>query len=48
MSHIYIYSPSSAVRDKASFKRGVTRLRALGHEVRDVHAPDGARVELVF
>ncbi len=31
--HIYIYSPSSAVRDKASFKRGVTRLRALGHEV---------------
>jgi muramoyltetrapeptide carboxypeptidase len=31
--HIYIYSPSSAVRDKASFKRGVKRLRALGHEV---------------
>jgi muramoyltetrapeptide carboxypeptidase len=31
--HIYIYSPSSAVRDKASFKRGVKRLTALGHEV---------------
>ena len=33
MSHIYIYSPSSAVRDKAAFRRGVKRLRALGHEV---------------
>jgi muramoyltetrapeptide carboxypeptidase len=33
MSHIYIYSPSSAVRDKAAFKRGVARLRSLGHEV---------------
>lgn len=31
--HIYIYSPSSAVCDKASFKRGVKRLQALGHEV---------------
>lgn len=31
--HIYIYSPSSAVRDKAAFRRGVSRLRALGHEV---------------
>ena len=31
--HIYIYSPSSAVRDKASFKRGVKRLNALGYEV---------------
>ena len=31
--HIYIYSPSGAVRDKASFKRGVARLKALGHEV---------------
>lgn len=31
--HIYIYSPSSAVRDKAAFKRGVKRLQALGHEV---------------
>ena len=31
--HIYIYSPSSAVRDKASFKRGVRHLTALGYEV---------------
>ncbi|MGE0498542.1 MAG: LD-carboxypeptidase [Ramlibacter sp.] len=31
--HIYIFSPSSAVRDKASFKRGLARLKALGHEV---------------
>ena len=33
MSHIYIFSPSSAVRDKAAFKRGIKRLRAQGHEV---------------
>ena len=33
MSHIYIYSPSSAVRDKAAFRRGVKRLQLLGHEV---------------
>lgn len=31
--HIYIYSPSGAVRDKAAFKRGIRRLKALGHEV---------------
>lgn len=31
--HIYIYSPSGAVRDKAAFKRGVARLQAFGHEV---------------
>lgn len=31
--HIYIYSPSSAVRDKAAFRRGVARLKRLGHEV---------------
>jgi muramoyltetrapeptide carboxypeptidase len=31
--HIYIYSPSGAVRDKAAFKRGVQRLKALGHSV---------------
>ena len=31
--HIYIYSPSSAVRDKAVIRRGVARLKALGHEV---------------
>ncbi len=33
MSHIYIYSPSGAQRDKAAFRRGVARLQALGHEV---------------
>ena len=33
MSHIYIYSPSSAQRDKPAFRRGVARLQALGHEV---------------
>lgn len=31
--HIYIYSPSSAVRDKPAFRRGVKRLQALGHQV---------------
>jgi muramoyltetrapeptide carboxypeptidase len=31
--HIYIYSPSSAVRDKAAVRRGVARLRAMGHDV---------------
>ena len=31
--HIYIFSPSSAVRDKAAVRRGVARLQALGHEV---------------
>ncbi|AMM26344.1 LD-carboxypeptidase [Variovorax sp. PAMC 28711] len=31
--HIYIYSPASAVRDKAAFRRGVARLEGLGHEV---------------
>ena len=31
--HIYIYSPSGAVRDKAAFRRGIRRLQALGHEV---------------
>ena len=33
MAHIYIYSPSGAVRDKTAFKRGVKRLQSLGHEV---------------
>jgi muramoyltetrapeptide carboxypeptidase len=33
MSHIYVYSPSSAQRDKAAFRRGVKRLESLGHEV---------------
>ena len=31
--HIYIYSPSSAVRDKAAFRRGIKRLQKLGYEV---------------
>jgi muramoyltetrapeptide carboxypeptidase len=31
--HIYIFSPSSAVRDKAVIRRGVARLQALGYEV---------------
>lgn len=31
--HIYLYSPSSAVRDKAAVRRGIQRLQALGHEV---------------
>lgn len=33
MAHIYIFSPSSAVRDKASFRRGLRRLQAQGHQV---------------
>ena len=33
MSHIYIFSPSSAVRDKTAFKRGIKRLQAQGHQV---------------
>ena len=31
--HVYIYSPSGAVSDKASFKRGIKRLKNLGYEV---------------
>jgi len=31
--HIYIYSPSSAIRDKAVVRRGAARLQALGYEV---------------
>jgi muramoyltetrapeptide carboxypeptidase len=31
--HIYIFSPSSAVRDKKAVRRGIKRLRAMGHEV---------------
>jgi muramoyltetrapeptide carboxypeptidase len=30
---IYVFSPSSAVRDKPAFRRGIRRLQALGHEV---------------
>jgi muramoyltetrapeptide carboxypeptidase len=33
MSHIYLFSPSGAVRDKAGFKRGVKRIEAQGHQV---------------
>lgn len=36
---IYIYSPSGAVRDKAAFRRGVARLKAMGH---DVHIDEAA------
>ena len=31
--HIYVYSPSGAVRDKAAFRRAIKRLQAQGHEV---------------
>jgi len=31
--HIYVYSPSGAVRDKAAFKRGIRQLEAMGHQV---------------
>jgi muramoyltetrapeptide carboxypeptidase len=30
---IYIFSPSSAVRNKAAIRRGIARLKAMGHEV---------------
>ncbi len=43
MAHIYIYSPSGAVRDRAAFRRGLQCLRALGHEV-EVDADALARV----
>jgi len=33
MAHIYVYSPSGAVRDRAAFRLGVRRLQAQGHEV---------------
>jgi muramoyltetrapeptide carboxypeptidase len=40
--HIYIYSPSGAVRDKAAFRRGVKRLTTLGYDVEvDVDALAG-------
>ena len=31
--HIYIYSPAGTIRDKAAFKRGLSRLEALGYQV---------------
>lgn len=33
MAHIYLYSPSGAVRDKAGFRRALKRLQAQGHDV---------------
>ena len=33
MAHIYVYSPSGAVRDRAAFRRGVKCLQTLGHSV---------------
>lgn len=33
MAHIYLYSPSGAVRDKAGFRRAIKRLQAQGHDV---------------
>lgn len=55
--HIYIYSPSGAVRDKRAFKRGVKRLQSRGYEVElDIDAlsseqrfagDDGARIAAI-
>lgn len=33
--HIYVYSPSGAVRDKAAFKRAIKRLEGMGHQVEE-------------
>lgn len=33
MAHIYIYSPSGVVADKAAFRRGLKLLQSQGHEV---------------
>ena len=33
MREIYVYSPSSAVRDRSAWRRGVKRLQGLGHAV---------------
>lgn len=33
MAHIYVYSPSSAVRNTTGFRRAVQRLQKMGHEV---------------
>jgi muramoyltetrapeptide carboxypeptidase len=43
---IYIYSPSSAVRDTASFNRGVRRLKSLGYDVEI--DPDARRSHMRF
>ena len=46
MAHIYLYSPSSAQRDRPSFRRGIERLQALGHRV-EVD-PDALRAHMRF
>ena len=33
MAHIYVFSPAGAVADREAFKRGVQRLKAMGHEL---------------
>ena len=33
MAHLYIYSPSGAVRNKAGFRRAIKRLEKRGHQV---------------
>ncbi|MDM7462066.1 LD-carboxypeptidase [Tepidimonas taiwanensis] len=33
MAHLYVYSPSGAVRDRAAFRRALRRLEAAGHAV---------------
>jgi muramoyltetrapeptide carboxypeptidase len=33
MAHIYVYSPSGAVLDRAGLKRGIKRLKSMGHDV---------------
>ena len=33
MSHLYLLSPSSAVLDRASLRRGIKQLEAVGHTV---------------
>lgn len=33
MPHIYVFSPAGAVSDRDAFKRGVQRLKRMGHEV---------------
>jgi muramoyltetrapeptide carboxypeptidase len=46
MSHIYLFSPSGAIRDKVGFKRGVKRLEAQGHQVEI--DPDALKSHLRF
>jgi muramoyltetrapeptide carboxypeptidase len=46
MSHIYLFSPSGAIRDKVGYKRGVKRLEAQGHQVEI--DPDALKSHLRF